>query len=112
MMDALNDYLKTLDNENDKKLALAMYQIIATALPDADVRLSYGLVGFFQPKQICFFGINKQHIGFYPTDKPIKYFEDQIVPYLSGKTTLKFPKSVDKIPAELIKNIAQWNLHN
>ncbi|ALB30053.1 iron chaperone [Companilactobacillus heilongjiangensis] len=108
----MDEYLQTHDDPKDQALTRKMYQIISEVLPDAEVRLSYGLVGFYQPKQICFFGINKQHIGFYPTDKPIEHFKEEIAPYLSGKTTLKFPKDEAAIPAELIQKIAVWNLEN
>lgn len=111
-MDGLSEYLKTLDNENDKLLAKTMANIISRALPDAEVRLSYGLVGYYQPKQICFFGINKKHIGFYPTDKPIDHFINEIKPYLHGKTTLQFKKDQSELPEELIQKIARWNLNN
>jgi len=111
-MDALNQYLKTLSSEEDKKLAIQMNKIISEALPNATVKLSYGLIGHFQPKQICFFGINKQHIGFYPTSKPIEHFRSEITPYLSGKTTLHFPKCLSAIPIDLIKEISLWNLKN
>lgn len=111
-MDNLNKYLATLKSDDDRALAKQMYQILVAVLPDAEVKLSYGLVGFYQPKQICFFGINKQHIGFYPTDKPIQHFKTEIAPYLSGKTTLKFQKSVDAIPEKLIQEIALWNLEH
>lgn len=108
----MDEYLQTHDDPKDQALVKKMYQIISEVLPDAEVRLSYGLVGFYQPKQICFFGINKQHIGFYPTDKPIEHFKEEISPYLSGKTTLKFPKDESAIPVELIQKIAVWNLEN
>ncbi|WP_125771838.1 iron chaperone [Companilactobacillus furfuricola] len=111
-MQALDEYLQTLDNENDILLAKKMANIISQALPDAEIRLSYGLVGYFQPKQICFLGIYKNHIGFYPTNKPIDHFINEITPYLHGKTTLQFNKSVDAIPEELIQKIANWNLNN
>lgn len=108
----MDEYLATLTDPKDKILAKKMHQIISEVLPDAETRLSYGLVGYFQPKQVCFFGINKQHIGFYPTDKPIKHFEKEIAPYLSGKTTLKFSKNEEDIPVKLIQDIAVWNLNN
>ncbi|AKP67996.1 iron chaperone [Companilactobacillus ginsenosidimutans] len=111
-MTALNDYISTLDNDDDKALAKRMNEIISEALPDAQTRISYGLLGYYQPKQVCFFGINKAHVGFYPTDKPIDHFREEIQPYLHGKTTLHFKKDVDDFPVELIQNIAKWNLNN
>lgn len=111
-MDALNEYLARLTSTEDKELALQMHQIISEVLPNAEVRLSYGLVGYYQPKQVCFFGINKQHIGFYPTDKPIEQFRTEIDPYLSGKTTLRFKKDKNEIPKQLVQKIALWNLNN
>jgi len=111
-MDAITTYLQTLDSGKDKQLALKMHEIISEILPDAQVKISYGLVGYFQPKQICFFGINKQHIGFYPTNKPIRHFQNEIAPFLSGKTTLRFPKDESAIPKKLVQDIALWNLKN
>lgn len=111
-MQALDDYLQTLDNENDILLAKKMANIISHVLPNAEVRLSYGLVGYYQPKQICFFGIYKNHIGFYPTNKPIDHFINEIQPYLHGKTTLQFKKSAGAIPEKMIQKIALWNLNN
>jgi len=111
-MDAIQTYLQTLDSEKDKQLTLKMHEIISEVLPDAQVKISYGLVGYFQPKQVCFFGINKQHIGFYPTDKPIKHFQNEIAPFLSGKTTLRFKKDKNEIPVQLVQKIALWNLNN
>ncbi|MFC6175293.1 iron chaperone [Companilactobacillus huachuanensis] len=108
----MDEYLAKTTDPKDQVLVKRMNQIIAKVLPDAEVRLSYGLVGYFQPKQICFFGINKQTISFYPTNKPIEHFQKEIAPYLSGKTTLKFPKDVNAIPVQLIQKIAVWNLEN
>jgi len=111
-MTALEEYLETLDSATDKNLAIRMNKIISEVLPDAEIRISYGLLGYFQPKQICFFGINKQHIGFYPTSKPIQHFKTEIAPFLSGKTTLRFPKDESAIPVKLVQAIALWNLRN
>jgi len=111
-MTALQQYLQTLKSPTDKALAIYMNEIITDILPAAEVKISYGLMGYFQPKQICFFGINKQHVGFYPTNKPIQQFHDEIAPYLSGKTTLRFAKDETAIPKDLIQKIALWNLNN
>ncbi|MQS53562.1 iron chaperone [Companilactobacillus mishanensis] len=111
-MNALQTYIKRFDDDKDKQLAIKMNDIISEVLPDAEVRISYDLVGYFQPKQICFFGIQSKHIGFYPTNKPIAEFADEIQSYLSGKTTLRFPKNEDKIPVDLIQRIAVYNLNN
>jgi uncharacterized protein YdhG (YjbR/CyaY superfamily) len=111
-MTALDNYIGTLNNNDDKALARKMDEIISEALPEAEKRISYELMGYFQPKQVCFFGIMKDHIGFYPTNKPIEEFRDQIQPYLHGKTTLYFKKDAKEIPVELVQNIAKWNLNN
>lgn len=111
-MEALQEYLKNFNDPNDKLLINKMNEIITEVLPDAECRISYGLLGYYQPKQVCFFGINKNHVGFYPTYKPIEHFKNEIAPYLHGKTTLHFKKDVNEIPVELVQNIAKWNLNN
>lgn len=111
-MDVIEKYNQGLKNSADEKLVLYMDDIISQALPKAEKRISYGLVGYYQPKAVCFFGINKNHIGFYPMDKPIAQFQMDIKPYLHGKTTLHFKKDVQEIPVELVQNIAKWNLNN
>lgn len=111
-MDAIEKYNQGLENSNDEKLVLYMDEIVSQVLPEAEKRISYGLVGYYQPKAICFFGINKNHIGFYPTDKPIAKSKTELEPYLHGKTTLHFKKDVQEIPVGLVQNIAKWNLNN
>ncbi|WGI18823.1 hypothetical protein [Latilactobacillus sakei] len=46
-MDNVTQYLAGLENERDRELALSMHKIIRTALPDAEVKLAYGLVGYY-----------------------------------------------------------------
>lgn len=109
-MDNVAQYLAGLENDRDRELALSMHKIICTALPDAEVKLAYGLVGYYQPKALCYFGINKRHVGFYPTNQPMAHFAKEVAPYQTGKGTLQFKKDSAAFPVELIQNIARWQL--
>ena len=111
-MSAVDQYMKDFDDPNDQQLIIKMDKIISEALPKASSRISYGLIGYFQPKQICFFGISKDHIGFYPTNKPIEHFQSEIKPYLHGKPTLWFKQDPNESPIGLVQEIAKWNLEN
>ena len=73
-MTVIEQYNAGLTTDADRTLALAMHTILRAVLPDAEMKLAYGLVGYYQPKAVCYFGINKRHIGFYPTNQPLAHF--------------------------------------
>lgn len=111
-MTVIEQYNAGLTTDADRTLALVMHTILRAVLPDAEMKLAYGLVGDYQPKAVCYFGINKRHIGFYPTNQPMAHFAKAVAPCQTGKGTLQFKKDVTALPIELIQTIASWQLEH
>ena len=55
------------------------------------------------------FAAYKNHIGFYPVPSGIEAFKGELLPYIAGKGTLRFP--LDKpIPYDLIEKVVTFRV--
>ena len=80
---------------------------IKLAAPKANETISYGMPAFKQNKVLVYYAVYKQHIGFYPTPKPIVHFKEELKKYNTSKGAIQFP--IDKpLPLTLIKKIVKF----
>jgi uncharacterized protein YdhG (YjbR/CyaY superfamily) len=84
--------------------------IIISALPkDAEEVISYKMPAYKYKQVLVYFAGYKNHIGFYPTGKPIVVFVNELTPYKTSKGAVQFP--IDKkLPTTLIKKMVKFRL--
>jgi uncharacterized protein YdhG (YjbR/CyaY superfamily) len=83
--------------------------VIKKAAPRAEEKISYDMPGFYLNGDLVWFGVFKNHIGFYPKGSAIDAFKDELAPYLRAKATLQFPLA-QPIPYELIRKIVKFRV--
>jgi uncharacterized protein YdhG (YjbR/CyaY superfamily) len=74
--------------------------LIKEAAPKAEERISYKMPSYRYRGNLVYFSAFRNHIGLYPGGYADKYPE--LVKYMAGKGTLRFPLD-DPLPAALIK---------
>jgi hypothetical protein len=89
----------TLDYNNFK------YNTGDAPLPDDNIRAVPGKIKpvFFALAQY------KDHYGFFPTHSGIDKFEEELLPYRSGKGTLRFPFN-KPIPWDILKKVIRYRV--
>lgn len=99
------DSLALLQKERLEELRMAIKQVV----PDAEEVISYNMPAFKLNSVLVFYAAYQNHIGFYPTASPIKFFEKELVDYKVSKGAIQFP--VDKkIPKTLVKKIVKFRV--
>lgn len=91
----IQDYLKTIRN------------IIRTALPEAEERISWSMPTYWKKRNLIQFAGFKHHAGLYPGPEAVEAFSERLKEYKTSKGTIQLPYS-KPIPAELIRDIAKW----
>lgn len=81
---------------------------ILLAVPGADEAISYQIPAYkIGGKYFIYFSGFQKHVSLYPAPLGNYPFKKKLMPYLSGKRTIKFP--VDKpIPFELVGEVARF----
>ncbi|MHA7967752.1 iron chaperone [Paenibacillus sp. CAU 1782] len=103
---AIDEYIAAFPVEVQEKLA-SIYHLIAGIVPDASVKISYGMPTFVLKGNLVHFAAFKKHIGFYPAPGGIHEFQDELAIYKTSKGAIQFP--LDKpIPYELIGKITAF----
>jgi len=75
--------------------------VIKEAAPKAEERISYGIVGYFYPTRMVYFGGHAKHVALYPAGDA-KGLEK----YLYGASTLRFPLD-EPLPIARIKSLVR-----
>jgi len=74
---------------------------IRDAAPKAEERISYGIVGYFYPTRLVYFGGAKEHVALYPA-----YDAKGLERYRYGASTLRFPLD-EPLPIAKIKALVK-----
>ncbi len=82
---------------------------IKEAAPDAVERISYQMPGFYQKGMLVWFGLHKNHVGFYPTGEGIEAFKEELSGYKTSKGAVQFPLD-QPIPYDLIRRIVKYKV--
>lgn len=82
-------------------------QTIKQAAPQATETISYGMPAFKQNKVLVYYAVHKEHIGFYPTARPIEFFKSDLAKYKTSKGAIQFPIG-KPLPLALIKKLVRF----
>ena len=106
---SVEQYLNVLPSDQRARVE-ELRSYLQKLLPeDAIEVISYNMPAFKLKKVIVYFAAHKEHIGFYPTAKPIEVFKDELADYKFSKGAIQFPYN-RPMPEELIKKIVDFRL--
>lgn len=97
-------------SEQPERVQPMLYELrkaLHEALPDAEEKISWSMPTYKGKTNIIHFASFKNHIGIYPGDKAVVYFEERLKDYKSSKGAIQFPHN-KPLPLELIVDIAKW----
>jgi uncharacterized protein YdhG (YjbR/CyaY superfamily) len=104
----IDEYIKTFPKDIQWKLQ-EIRKTIHKAAPKAEEVISYNIPAFKRNEVLVYFAAFKNHIGFFPTSKPIEVFKKELEGYKTSKGTIQFPLN-KKIPLGLITKITKFRL--
>jgi uncharacterized protein YdhG (YjbR/CyaY superfamily) len=104
----IDEYIAAYPPEIQTRLR-AMRETIRAAAPDASEKISYGMPTFYFEGNLVYFGVAKNHIGFYPTPNGIEAFQEELAPYKGGKGSAQFPHD-QPLPLDLVTRITQYRM--
>jgi len=105
---SIDEYISSFP-DNVQKILEEVRQTIKTAAPNAEEAISYQIPTFKLNGNLVHFAAFKNHIGFFPTAKPIEVFKKDMMKYKTSKGTIQFPLD-KKIPFGLINEITKFRL--
>jgi uncharacterized protein YdhG (YjbR/CyaY superfamily) len=82
---------------------------IGKAAPLAAETIKYQMPTFTLNGNLVSFGVYKKHIGIYPAPTGTKKFQQQLAPYRSAKSTIRF-RLDEPIPFDLIGQIVKFRV--
>ncbi len=95
--------------EEIQRILNQLREIIKASAPNAIETISYNIPTFKQNKNLVYYAAYKQHIGFYPSAKPLIVFKEELTKYKTSKGAIQFP--IDKaLPKALIKKIVKYRV--
>ena len=106
---------KTIDDyhaafpKNIQSILNSLRKTIKQAAPQAQEVISYNMPAFKQKNVLVYYAAHAQHIGFYPTEKPMVEFKNELTKYKTSKGAIQFPLD-KKLPTTLIKKIVKFRL--
>lgn len=110
MLKDITEYHLQFDSNVQKKLK-ELHTIIKEMIPCAEEIISYKMPAFKQNKVLVYYAGYKNHIGFYPTAKPIEVFKNQLLSFKHSKGAIQFP--IDQpLPKKLIQDIVKFRLED
>jgi uncharacterized protein YdhG (YjbR/CyaY superfamily) len=107
-IESIDNYINQFPDEIKSKLE-TIRDAIKKAAPKSIEVISYGMPAFKQNKVLVYFAAGKNHIGFYPTPKPIIVFSKELEGYKTSKGAIQFPLD-KKIPLALISKITKFRV--
>jgi uncharacterized protein YdhG (YjbR/CyaY superfamily) len=108
MITTIDEYHQSYPQEI-RDLLQQLRQAILQAAPKATETISYGMPAFKLNKVLVYYAAYKNHIGFYPTPKPIVHFKEELIPFKTSNGAIRFPIN-QKLPLALIKKIVKYRV--
>ena len=105
---SVTDYIES-QSENIKANLISLRNTILASVPEACEVISYGMPAYKINSVLVSFAANKNHIGFYPTTKPLEVFKNELTHYKTSKGAIQFPLNED-IPLELVEKIVKFRI--
>ncbi|HEX7210315.1 MAG TPA: DUF1801 domain-containing protein [Propionibacteriaceae bacterium] len=104
--DSVDDYIASFPPQVQAELQAARRTIHAAA-PGAEESISYAIPTFsLAGRPVVYLSGWKKHISIYPVPELDASIEPKVAPYLSGKSTAKFPLG-KPLPEELITALVE-----
>jgi len=104
----IDEYIAAFPPEKQAVLN-AFLEAVRSAAPGAQEKLSYGMPAFFLDGILVYVGMQKRHVGFYPTPEAVAFFAEELRDYKSSKGAVQFP--LDRpIPFDLVRNIVRHRI--
>ncbi|MEY4329337.1 MAG: hypothetical protein RL609_85 [Bacteroidota bacterium] len=85
------------------------YQLLKKTCKGCEEHMAYGMPAFRSTENIVYFAGYKNHLGFYPTPKPIEHFAEQLKSYKTSKGAIQFPHN-QPLPLKLMEEIVKWRM--
>ena|SRR5947207_3431993 len=104
--ETVDDYINSRP-KNVQKLLTELRQIIKSAAPLAQEKISYGMPYYSLNGRLAYFAAHHEHIGFYPMASTIKRFKNDLSEYKTSKGTVQFPLS-KPLPTALISKMVEF----
>lgn len=102
----IDEYI-ALQDEKLQPVLNEVREVIRTALPEAEERMSWSMPTYWKGRNIIHFAAFRHHFSIYPGGEVTEVFKEELAGYDVSKGTIRL--SYDKeVPAELIRKIAVW----
>jgi uncharacterized protein YdhG (YjbR/CyaY superfamily) len=104
----IDEYIASFPRDVQRTLK-RVRTILRKAVPGAAEVISYGIPAFtLNGRAVIYFAGWKQHYSLYPSsDRLVRRFKKELVPYEVAKGTIRFPLS-EQVPVKLIAAIAAF----
>ncbi len=103
--ESIDEYISAFPPEIQEKLQ-NLREIVRKAAPGAVEMISYQMPAFRFHGPLVYFGVNKNHIGFYPTPSGIERVKEELAGYSYSKGAVQFPLN-KPIPYDLVVKIVR-----
>lgn len=108
-MKTIDDYLASLPEEQ-KNMLQHVYEVVRSAVPEAEESISYGMPAFkYKKKPLIYFAAFKDHCSVFPTSGPIQDLADDLKEFTVTKGTIHFNKQ-QPLPDALLKKILLYRV--
>jgi uncharacterized protein YdhG (YjbR/CyaY superfamily) len=85
----------------------AVRALILDVVPQAEERISYGILGYFLDGRALIYEAGfKDHLSVYPVGQDMPGIGDEILPFFSGKGTMRLPLEGD-LPEDLLRRVVE-----
>ena len=105
-IETIDQYIDEQD-EKAKPYLNELRQIIRSAIPKAQEKISWSMPTYWKGRNIIHFAASKKHIGIYPVGEATEVFAERLKIYDTSKGTIRLPYK-KPLPKELIEDIAKW----
>lgn len=108
-MNTIDLYIQNFPESTKIRLA-QIRSIIHDLAPEAKETIKYSMPTFiFNGQNLIHFAGYKNHVGLYPLPEAIKIFKNELVPYPTGKGSIRFPND-QALPLNLIEKIVKYRI--
>ena len=108
--ETIDEYIAAQDETVQPRLR-EVHEILRTAIPDAEERISWSMPTYWKGRNIIHFAASKKHLGLYPGGEATAVFAEELRGWDVSKGTIRLPWNKG-LPTELIQRIARWCYEN
>jgi uncharacterized protein YdhG (YjbR/CyaY superfamily) len=105
----MEEYINTFP-EATQKILREVRDAIRSVVPEGtEETMASGMPTFKYKKNLVHFAAWNNHLGFYPTPKPLVVFQERLSAFEGSKGAVKFPYHLP-MPIELIKDMTRFRV--